>query len=368
MLRRLAELAQPLLLALDPERAHEMTLRALEAGLYPKSADIDPPELAVDVMGLRFSNPFGVAAGFDKNGRAADAVLGLGFGFAEIGTVTPEPQMGNPKPRVFRLIRDRAVINRLGFNSGGHVQAQVRLERFARGAQGDGIVGVNIGANRHTEDKAADYVAGLETFYDLASYFMVNVSSPNTPGLRDLQAPAALDNLLGRIMARRADFIAEGRRRVPIAVKLAPDIAEDDLPAICERLRSHNVDAIAVSNTTLARPEGLDKLFAHEAGGLSGRPLFHRSTAMLARVYLLTHGDIPLIGIGGVCSGETALAKIAAGASLVQLYTGLIYEGLGLVKRMKGAVAAEVRHAGVKGLQDLVGRDAATWAKRPVDG
>jgi dihydroorotate dehydrogenase len=368
MLSRLTQLAQPLLLALDPERAHEMTLRALEAGLYPRSDAADASGLAVEVMGLKFANPLGIAAGFDKDARCADAILALGFGFAEVGTVTPEPQKGNPKPRVFRLIRDRAVINRLGFNNGGHIQARFRLERFRRGPRGAGIVGVNIGANRHTEDKAADYVAGLDTFYDLASYFMVNISSPNTPGLRDLQAPAALDELLGRIMARRAKFVAEGRQAVPVAVKVAPDIAEQDLPAICERLRAHNVDAIAVSNTTLARPAGLDKLFAHEAGGLSGRPLFHRSTAMLARVYRLTGGDIPLMGIGGVHSGETALAKIEAGASLVQLYTGLVYEGVGLIGRMKQELADAVRRAGVSRVQELVGRAADEWADKPLDG
>jgi dihydroorotate dehydrogenase len=368
MLKHLLSLGQPLLLALDPERAHEMTLRALEAGFYPRSEGPEPASLAVTVMGLEFSNPIGIAAGFDKDARVADAVLGMGFGFAEVGTVTPVPQAGNPKPRVFRLIRDRAAINRLGFNNGGHAQARARLARIVAHLPAGGIIGVNIGANKDSADKVADYVAGLDQFYDLASYFMVNISSPNTPGLRDLQAPAALDELLGRVMERRAAFVAEGKPKVPVAVKIAPDVAEDDLPAICERFRAHNVDAIAVSNTTLARPAGLDKHVAGEAGGLSGRPLFHRSTVMLAKVHELTDGGIPLIGVGGIDSGQTALAKIKAGASLVQLYTGLIYEGAGLVGRMKEALADAVAEAGVERISDLTGREASQWAANPLDG
>lgn len=370
MLKRLLALGQPLLLALDPERAHEMTLRALEAGLYPRADDAGAGDtaLAVEAMGLTFPNPLGIAAGFDKDGRVPDAILGLGFGFAEVGTVTPEPQRGNPKPRVFRLIRDRAVINRLGFNNGGHIQAHTRISRFRNSRAGSGILCVNIGANKHTEDKPADYVRGLDTFYDLASCFIINISSPNTPGLRDLQAPAALDDLLGRIMARRDAMIAEGRRRVPIAVKIAPDIAEADLPAICERITANGADAIAVSNTTLARPPGLDRMFASEAGGLSGRPLFHRATAMLARVHQLTGGTVPLIGIGGIDSGETALAKIEAGATLIQLYTGMIYEGSPLIGRIKAHLAAACTEAGAASIKELVGRRAKEWAEKPIEG
>lgn len=367
MLKRLVNLGRPLLLALDPERAHEMTLKALETGFYPQAGGKDPASLRVSAMGLEFSNPIGVAPGFDKDARVADAILRMGFGFAEIGTVTPEPQEGNPKPRVFRLIRDRAVINRLGFNNGGQIKAQVRLRRMAGNLPAGGIVGVNIGANKQTVDRTADYISGLEAFYDLASYFMVNVSSPNTPGLRDLQAPAALDDLLGRVMARRAAFVAEGKPAVPIAVKLAPDVAVEDLPAICERLVAQKVDAIAISNTTLSRPAGLDARLASESGGLSGRPLFHRSTVMLAKVHLLTGGEIPLIGIGGIDSGEAALAKIRAGASVIQLYTALIFEGLGLLDRIKETLLEAIADAGVENISELVGRDAEAWAAKPIE-
>ncbi|MCB1511245.1 MAG: quinone-dependent dihydroorotate dehydrogenase [Hyphomicrobiaceae bacterium] len=368
MLTQLMQLGRPLLLAFDPERAHELTLRALEAGIYGRDSGSDPGALAVEAMGLRFPNPVGIAAGFDKDGRVPDAVLGLGCGFAEVGTVTPEPQRGNPQPRVFRLIRDRAVINRLGFNNGGHIQALARLGRFRASRMGGGIVGVNIGANKHTEDKAADYVSGIEHFYGVASYFMVNISSPNTPGLRDLQAPAALDDLLGRVMEKRAALVAEGRPSVPIAVKIAPDVAEADLPAICDRIVANGADAIAVSNTTLARPVGLDPLFTKEAGGLSGKPLFHRSTAMLARVHQLVGGRLPLIGVGGISSGETALQKIEAGASLIQLYTGLIYEGPSLIGRIKQSLAAACTDAQVASISELAGRRAAEWASKPVEG
>lgn len=363
MLSGLLNLARPMLFAMEPERAHEMTLRALETGIYARDREADPSQLATEVMGLRFPNPLGIAAGFDKDARVYDAMLAIGFGFSEVGTITPLAQQGNPKPRVLRLIRDRAVINRLGFNNRGHEPARSLLSRRRR----EGIVGVNIGANKDTEDKPADYVLGIERFYDLADYFMVNISSPNTPGLRDLQAPAQLDALLGRVLAAREKGAAEHGRRVPVAVKISPDVAEADLPAIVERLQAHAVDAIAISNTTLARPKGLDPQFAKESGGLSGRPLFVRSTAMLARVYQLTGGAIPLIGIGGVDSGETALAKIEAGASLVQLYTGLIYEGPPLIPRIKAHLAAAVASAGESRISALTGARAEEWAQRPLE-
>lgn len=354
-------LARPLLHRLPPEDAHELTLRSLEKGLYPHARNDDEPTLAIDVIGLAFPNPIGIAAGFDKDARVPDAVLGMGCGFAEIGTVTPLPQTGNPRPRVFRLAADRAVVNRLGFNNQGHAAALARLRRRTRG----GIVGINIGANKDSTDRTADYVEGLETFNALASYFTVNISSPNTPGLRDLQAPAALDELLTRLMAARARLVGAGQPRRPIVVKIAPDIAEADLPAIVERLIAHQVDAIAVSNTTLARPDLVDPQ-ASEAGGLSGRPLLERSTAMLARVYLATGGRIPLVGIGGIDSGDAALAKVEAGATLLQLYTGLVYEGPQLIGRIKRALADAVRRAGADRITDLVGRDAARWAAKPL--
>ncbi len=362
MLKFGLELARPLLLAFEPERAHEMTLRALETGVYPRG-ESDDPRLALDLWGLRFPNPIGIAAGFDKDARVPDAILGIGFGFAEVGSLTPLPQEGNPRPRVFRLINERAIINRLGFNNGGHAAA---LERLRRRAQ-NGIVGVNVGANKDAADRTADYALGIDVFYDVASYFTVNISSPNTPGLRDLQAPAALDALLSKVLDVRARKVAAGARQVPIVVKIAPDIAEDDLAPVVERLVAHRVDGIAVSNTTLTRP-GLDaNATARETGGLSGRPLFHRSTVVLARTYALTGGQIPLIGIGGIDSPETALAKIEAGATLIQLYTGLVYEGPGLIRRIKQNLAQAAANAGVASISALTGSKAQDWASRPLD-
>ena len=364
----LSRLAQPLLLALPPEQAHEATLRALEAGLYPRVSRPDDARLAVELWDLSFPNPLGIAAGFDKDARVPDAVLGLGCGFAEVGTVTPRPQAGNPAPRVFRLIRDRAVINRLGFNSGGHAGVLARLERRPRpGMTGAGIVGVNVGANKDASDRTDDYVRGIDTFADVAGYFMVNISSPNTPGLRDLQAPAALDELLSRVMAARARLAGAGKRKPPILVKIAPDVAEADLEPIVGRMLAHNVDGITVTNTTLSRQGLRDVEAGREAGGLSGRPLFARSTVMLARVYQMTGGRVPLIGSGGIDSGETALAKIEAGASLLQLYTGLIFEGASLIGRIKQHLTVAVETAGAPSIAALVGRQADAWARRPIE-
>lgn len=362
MLSSLYGLARPALFALEPEAAHEATLKALECGLYPRSSGRDDAILAQTVFGLHFPNPLGIAAGYDKDARVPDGVLGLGCGFAEIGTITPKPQPGNPQPRVFRLVGDHGLINRLGFNNGGHAAALGRLE--ARAAKG-GIVGVNIGANKESSDRSGDYVKGIETFHHVASYFTVNISSPNTPGLRDLQAPEALDELLGRVMAARTAQEAKGGPRRPVIVKIAPDIAEDDIPAISGRLQAHAVDGIAVSNTTLSRA-GLTDTRAGEAGGVSGRPVFNRSTAMLARIYQATGGKIPIIGIGGIDSPDTALAKIEAGATLLQLYTGLIYEGPALIGRIKARLAEEAHRTGPNGLAALRGRNAGDWASRPL--
>jgi dihydroorotate dehydrogenase len=355
-------LVRSALFTFSPEQAHEMTLKALEAGLYVRDHRPDDPRLATTVAGLQFPNPIGIAAGFDKDARVPDATLGLGCGFAEIGTVTPLPQSGNPQPRVFRLVEDRALINRLGFNNGGHDAALARLTRRRQ----KGIVGVNIGANKDATDRTADYVQGLETFYDVASYFTINISSPNTPGLRDLQAPAALDELLGRVMQARAARVTKGKPRRPIIVKIAPDIAEADVEPVVARMLAHGVDAIAVSNTTLARPGLQDAALARESGGLSGRPLFRRATVMLARVYQLTSGRIPLVGIGGIDSGATALAKIEAGASLIQLYTGLIYEGPPLIARMKDEILSTLDRERLPAMAGLIGRKSAEWAAKPL--
>ena len=363
MKNRLFALSRPLLFLIPPEEAHELTLKSLERGVHPRDTTQDDPRLAMEVAGLQFPNPVAIAAGFDKDARVVDAVLALGCGYAEIGSLTPKSQSGNPKPRVFRLPHHDALINRLGFNNEGHAAALTRLAKPRRA----GIVGVNIGANKDQTDRVADYVTGLDAFYDVASYIMVNISSPNTTGLRRLQDPASLEGLLTALMAARQVKIEQGQRRVPIFVKIAPDLDRDDIEQMCSRLVAHHVDAIAVSNTTLSRP-GLNASAAREPGGLSGRPLFHRSTVALATVFKATKGSIPLIGIGGIDSGERAIAKIAAGASLLQLYTGLVYKGPGLIGDIKAALCREIEERGVAHLRDLVGRDADTWASKSLEG
>ncbi len=355
-------LIRPVLFALPPEEAHKLTLNALERSLHPKQITPDPDCLAISAFGLDFSNPIAIAAGFDKDARVADAVIGMGCGFAEVGTTTPRPQPGNPAPRIFRLLQDQGLINRLGFNNAGH---QAALENLSR-RQCRAPLCINIGANKDSDNRISDYVAGLITFYDLASLFMINISSPNTPGLRDLQAPKTLDALVSALIEARQSLCSAGKPKRPLVVKLAPDIAEDDLTPIIERLVKLDVDGIALSNTTLAR-DGLTSSHKKEAGGLSGRPVFHRSTVMLARVYQLTQGKIPLIGIGGIDSGETALAKIEAGATLLELYTGLIYRGPGLISEIKQHLAQSCRSRGAASLSGLIGQGSATWARKSLE-
>ena len=363
-------LMRPLLFSLPPETAHELTLRGLELGAGRFSQAIDDPRLCLSLWGLDFQNPIGIAAGFDKNARVMQGVLGLGCGFAEVGTVTPRPQAGNPKPRVFRLREDGAVINRLGFNNAGHDVVKQRLHAWVGHHKVHSsalpVVGVNIGANKDQSDRVADYVQGLRTFYDVAAYFMINISSPNTPGLRDLQAPAVLDDLLGRVMAARRELVDSGKIQKPIIVKISPDIAGADIVPIVERFVAHKVDGIAVSNTTLARPS-LESLSGQETGGLSGRPLFRRSTIMLARIYCACEGRIPLVGIGGIDSGATALEKIKAGASLIQLYTALIYKGPGLVNDIKKYLVHVCDEARIDKLNALIGSNAKAWAAKDCE-
>jgi len=343
-------LIRPLLWALPPERAHELSLRALRAGFGPRAQDPDPPILQQTLWGLDFPNPIGLAAGFDKEARVPDAVLRLGFGFVECGTVTPRPQAGNPRPRVFRLTADEAVINRLGFNSGGLDGVVARLGKRER----RGIVGINLGKNRHSTDAVADYVEGVRRTAGWADYLVVNVSSPNTPGLRDLQAKASLDAVVAAALSARA----ESGVSPPLLIKIAPDLGPDELADIAEIARERAVDGIIVGNTTIARPASLKSREAGEAGGLSGRPLFARSTEMLGAMYQLTGAAIPLIGVGGVASAEDAYAKIRAGASLVQLYTGLVYGGPGLVGRIKSGLAGLLRRDGFACVSDAVGSGA----------
>ena len=350
-------LGQALLHALDPERAHELAIKSLELGLYPRAAVSDDPRLAQTVFGSPFANPLGMAAGFDKNARVFAALLATGFGFVEVGTLTPKPQSGNKPPRIFRSAADGAIINRLGFNNEGQEAALPRLAKPHRG-----IVGVNIGAGRDSAGRIGDYAQGIAAMSAVASYLTINISSPNTPGLRDLQAPDVLSALLERVgEARRA-----AQKRPPLLVKLAPDIEDDDLPAIVEAILAGGVDGIVVSNTTLSRDGLTDRRFTAETGGLSGRPLFTRATRMLARVYRLSEGRLPLIGVGGIDSGATALAKIEAGASLLQLYTGLVFEGPGLIGRIKQALVEAMTQANATSLAPLIGRRARDWSERSV--
>ena len=325
-------LARPLLHALPPEAAHRLTLWGLRHGLGPRQQAPDPPSLAQRLWGLDFPNPVGLAAGFDKDAEAVGPLLDLGFGFVEVGTVTPRPQPGNPRPRLFRLPADRAVINRLGFNSAGHAVVAANLRAFRESGR-SGIVGVNLGKNRDSADALADYVAGVQRLGPLADYLAINVSSPNTPGLRALQGRAALESLLAAVLAAR-DALPAGQRP-PVLLKIAPDLTTADRQDIAEVALATRIDGLIVANTTLARPPGLRGRHRDEAGGLSGRPLLSPSTALLAELRRLTDGHLPLIAVGGIATGADTRAKIAAGASLVQLYTALIYDGPLLVAAIK---------------------------------
>jgi dihydroorotate dehydrogenase len=307
-------------------------------------------------FGLNFPNPVGMAAGFDKHGELPDALLRLGFGFVEIGTVTPLPQPGNPRPRLFRMKNDQGVINRFGFNSEG---AQAVLHRLAKRSERGGIVGVNIGANKDAIDRIADYVSQIELLAPVASYFTCNISSPNTPGLRDLQQGKVFDELLTRVMDARARMSRQAGT-TPVLIKIAPDLTLSDLDDVVGAARRYRVDGMVIGNTTLARPSWLqDRYVAKEAGGLSGRPLFALATRMLAETFVRVEGAFPLIGVGGIDSGATAMAKIRAGASLVQVYSSLVFRGLGLVGEIKSTLLDTLRKGRHAGLTELVGMDAA---------
>jgi dihydroorotate dehydrogenase len=339
---------------LPPEAAHRAAVLALKAGAAGLGAPAQgDPMLAVDLAGLRLPNPIGLAAGFDKDAEAVDGALALGFGFVEVGAVTPRPQPGNPRPRIFRLPEDRTVINRYGFNSAG---VDVVARRLAARRGRSGIVGVNLGANKDAKDAAADFIAGLRRLWGFADFFTVNVSSPNTPGLRDLQRADALRSLLERVIAARAE-LACGGTAAPLFVKLAPDLSVEQIARIAEVALAAGVSGLIVSNTTVKRPEGLRSPWAREAGGLSGRPLFAPSTEILAEVRRATSGRLPLIGVGGVEDAATAYAKIRAGASAVQLYTALVYEGPGVVRRIVRELPALLRRDGFATLSEAVGAD-----------
>jgi dihydroorotate dehydrogenase len=355
VIRAFDALSLPLLRWIDAEDAHRLAIHGLKF-LPPIKPRTDDPKLAVRAFGLNFPNPVGMAAGFDKNAEVPDALLRLGFGFVEIGTVTPKPQSGNPRPRLFRLERDEAVVNRMGFNNDG---AEAVLRRLVARAQLPGIVGVNVGANKDSPDRVGDYVKLIETFAPVASYFTVNVSSPNTPGLRNLQQGHILDDLLSKVLDARAR-VRETAGDTPVLLKIAPDLSLAELDEVVHVARSRRVDGMIVANTTVARPSTLREASrAKEQGGLSGRPLFRLSTRMVAETYVRVEGAFPLIGVGGIDTGGAALTKIRAGASLVQLYSPLVYKGIGLVEDIKNDLAATLLRTDHESLSEIVGADAA---------
>jgi dihydroorotate dehydrogenase len=358
MIGTLFSLAKPALHALDAETAHQLTIRGLALmPVMPPPAD--DPSLSLNVFGRSFPNPVGLAAGFDKQCEVPDQLLGLGFGFVELGGVVPKPQAGNPRPRVFRLTRDEAVINRFGLNSDGLDAACGRLAQ-RRGRPG--IVGVNIGANKDSVDRIADYVLCIQRLCGLADFLTINVSSPNTPGLRDLQGEAFLDDLLARSIEAR-DKSEQGKRKTIILLKIAPDISLDTLDSIVATALKRGIDGLTVSNTTVARPESLrEKALASETGGLSGKPLFVPSTKLIAETFLRVERKIPLIGVGGVDSAEAAWAKIRAGASLVQFYSAMVYKGPGLVGEIKSGLV-QILASENTSLAQALGRDASAIAR-----
>ena len=346
----------------DPETAHGMSIAALKSGLVPACRGNDDPRLRQTVAGLDFPNPLGMAAGYDKNAEVPEALLRLGFGFTEIGTVTPKPQPGNPRPRIFRLVDDEGVINRLGFNNEGHEAAFRRLAAI----RGKGLVGVNIGANKDSADRIDDYVRGIRRFYSVAGYFTANISSPNTPGLRDLQGRESLAVLLSAVLAARNEEAAKAGKTIPVFLKIAPDLTEEGMDDIAAEALAHDLDGLIVSNTTLGRDGLKDLRQAKEAGGLSGKPVFEKSTAVLARMRKRVGAAMPIIGVGGVSSAETALEKIRAGADLVQLYSSMVYEGPGLPGSILKGLSALLDHEGVKSIRDLRDSKVDYWAGRKV--
>jgi dihydroorotate dehydrogenase len=350
----LQDLAARALHALDAEDAHNAAIRGLKAGLGPREDGLDDPCLAVELKGLQLKNCVGLAAGFDKNAEAPDAMLASGFGFVECGTVTPLPQDGNPRPRLFRLTEDKAVINRMGFNNQGLEAFAARLEA-RRGRSG--VVGANIGANKDSRDRIGDYVEGLRRLWKLADYFTINISSPNTPGLRDLQSGPALDELLERVSTARGEVeMGDARLRArPMFLKVAPDLDALQIIAICDAVARHGFDGVIAGNTTTSRPDTLRSRFKGETGGLSGAPLTALSTRVVADFHACAAGRFPIIGAGGVASGAEAYAKIRAGACAVQLYSALVYGGPGLVGRIKRDLAARLRADGFVSVVEATG-------------
>ncbi|MBT3237305.1 MAG: quinone-dependent dihydroorotate dehydrogenase [Rhodospirillaceae bacterium] len=344
-------LTGPLLRLLDAETAHSLAIKALASGLVPTPRAFEDPVLGQTLWGRAFANPVGLAAGFDKNAQVTDAMLGQGFGFVEVGSVTPRPQPGNPRPRLFRLTADGAVINRMGFNNDGMDAVAKRL----RSRRAGGIIGVNLGKNKDTEDAAYDYAKGVLALAPLADYLVVNVSSPNTPGLRALQGREPLSDLLQAALAARTEATPDNPP--PLLLKIAPDLTDEDKSDIAQVVLELGIDGLIATNTTIARPDGLLGPSVAQTGGLSGKPLMEPSTRMLADMYRLTDGKLPLIGVGGIASGDDAYRKIRAGASLVQLYSALVYQGPGLVNRIKRRLVELLKADGFDSISDAVGAD-----------
>ena len=347
----LYELVKPLLFTLSPERAHSMAIFALKYGLMPSESFAYSSSLSQNLWGLDFPNPVGLAAGFDKNAEVYQAMLEQGFGFVETGTVTPVAQSGNDKPRIFRLTEDKAVINRLGFNNKGLNYYFSKLQN--RNSE-NGIVGANLGANKLSKDPINDYVIGLKKLLGYADYFTINISSPNTPGLRALQGREALDELLTKLKLARREAVLQ--KEPPLILKIAPDLKSDECEDIAEIIMKHEMDGLIVSNTTLSR-DSIKSSKKNEDGGLSGEPLFKLSTKIMSRMYSLTDGKIPLIGAGGVSSGADAYAKIRAGASLVQLYSALVYYGPGLVRKINSELELLLKEDGFSNITEAIGLD-----------
>ncbi len=350
----LQSLTRDALLRMDPETAHGATINALRLGLSPEQDHADPPELKTSLVGLELKNPIGMAAGFDKNAEVPVPLARMGFGMVEIGTVTPRPQIGNPKPRLFRIPEAEGVINRMGFNNEGHEAVFRRL----KGLHVPAVLGVNIGANKDSEDFVADYVAGVLRFAEVADYLTVNISSPNTPGLRNLQGDEALRRLLGEVLKARS----KAKVRVPVLLKLAPDLDEAALDGIARVIGETDLDGLIVSNTTISREPVLDMENATQTGGLSGKPLFSLATQKLAQVRQRV-GSLPIIGVGGIHSPETAVEKFEAGANAIQLYSALVFGGLDLLERIKRGLVAAVRAQGKTNVAELVGRTTDSWVR-----
>lgn len=350
----LFKITRPILHLLPPETAHNLGIFALRKGLLPTLKKPENNILSQKIFGLNFKNPIGLAAGFDKNAVAINPILRQGFSFVEAGTVTPLPQAGNAKPRIFRLPEDRAVINRLGFNNNG---LNEYLENFGLRDKKLGIAGANIGKNKDTINAADDYITCLQGVYPLADYITINISSPNTKGLRDLQQKTALSELLFAIATARAEEQKTQNKYVPILLKIAPDISEAECEDIAEAVLNNKIDGLIISNTTISRPDDLRGKYRAEAGGLSGSPLFELSTQRLGFMYKLTKGKIPLIGVGGVARAQDAYQKIRSGASLVQLYTALVYQGFGLVRQINSELPKLLAHDGFSHISEAIGAD-----------